>query len=84
MATLTAPTKKRKVIDIDHDTFRTLSMLAVEQGTNLKAYIEGVLRAIAEDYDDSKTYAWLLKNDPEIKQRVSAEEKMAFEAWLKQ
>lgn len=31
---------KREIIDLKGDTFRTLSIMAAEQGTNLKNFIE--------------------------------------------
>jgi len=33
----------RKLIDLDGDTFKALSIMSIEAGTNLKSYIESVL-----------------------------------------
>lgn len=33
----------RKLIDLDEETFKTLSKLAIDNDTNLKSYIESVL-----------------------------------------
>ena len=33
----------RKLIDLDEETFKTLSKLAIDNNTNLKSYIESVL-----------------------------------------
>jgi len=33
----------RKLIDLDEETFKTLSKLAIDNNTNLKNYIESVL-----------------------------------------
>lgn len=73
---------KRKVIDINGDTFRTLSVMAAQQGTNLKNFIEKSLDAVAADFQDSMLYAWAIENDPEGSILASEEEKVEFEAWL--
>lgn len=79
MATLQ---RKRKIIDLRDDTFRSLSVMAASRGTNLKNFIEVVLNRVAEDYDESKQYAWLTENIPEGKEKASEEEKRNFENWL--
>lgn len=33
----------RKLIDLDGATFKALSIMAIEAGTNLKSYIESIL-----------------------------------------
>jgi hypothetical protein len=33
----------KKIIDINEDTFKSLSHMAIESNTNLKSYIESVL-----------------------------------------
>lgn len=33
----------RKLIDLDEETFKTLSKLAIDNNTNLKSYIESIL-----------------------------------------
>lgn len=73
---------KRKVIDINGDTFRTLSVMAAQQGTNLKNYIEAILDKIAEECDDNQTYAWLSKNYPDGHVFLSPEEQAETEKWL--
>lgn len=81
METTTLP-RKRKIIDIKGDTFRSLSILAAKRGTNLKSFIEGILDHVAEDYDDNKVYAWLVKNRPEGKVFLDDKEQKDFEDWL--
>ena len=57
MKTTTLSPSKRKIIDLDETTFKTLSIMAIEEGTNLKNYIEKLLSDIADTYEDSKLYA---------------------------
>jgi len=81
MATTTLQ-PKRKIIDLRGDTFRSLSVMAANKGTNLKRLIEDILNKIAEDYDDSKIYAWLAENRPEGQVFLDKKEKEDFENWL--
>ena len=81
MAT-TALQSKRLIIDLSEDTFRSLSIMAANKGTNLKNLIEGLLDKAAEEYDENKQYAWLSENISEGKEMVGEEEKKAFESWL--
>ncbi len=74
--------RKRKLIDLDENTFKILSINAVKNGTNLKDYIETVLNKIADDIEDSELYAYLLKNFPEGQEMISNQEKKDFENWL--
>ena len=53
MKTTTLSPSKRKIIDLDDTTFKTLSIMAIEEGTNLKNYIEKVLSEIADNFEDS-------------------------------
>lgn len=73
---------KREIIDLKGDTFRTLSIMAAEQGTNLKNFIEWLLDHTAQDYDDSEAYAWLVENVPEGRVFISDEEQAETEKWL--
>ena len=57
MKTTTLSPSKRKIINLDETTFKTLSIMAIEEGTNLKNYIERLLSDIADTYEDSKLYA---------------------------
>ena len=57
MKTTTITPSKRKIINLDETTFKTLSIMAIEEGTNLKNYIEKMLSDIADTYEDSKLYA---------------------------
>ena len=59
MKTTTLTPSKRKIINLDETTFKTLSIMAIEEGTNLKNYIEKLLSDIADTYEDSKLYAKL-------------------------
>ena len=65
MSTVSVTPSKRKIIDLKDDTFKTLSIMAIQKGTNLKNYIEDILNGIAEDYEDAKLYAKLRKEQPE-------------------
>ena len=40
MSTVSVTPSKRKIIDLKDDTFKTLSIMAIQKGTNLKNYIE--------------------------------------------
>ena len=80
--TTTALQSKRIIIDLSEDTFRSLSIMAANKGTNLKNLIEGLLEKAAEAYDENNQYAWLSENISEGKEMVGEEEKKAFESWL--
>ncbi len=73
---------KRKVIDINPDTFRGLSVIAASRGTNLKRFIEDSLDELVEAYDDAAVYRYLCQTEPEGLEMVSEEEKEAFEKSL--
>lgn len=73
---------QRKTIDLNNDTLRTLTDMALAKGMNLKMFIEKTLDKMAEDYDDEKAYAWMLENLPEAKEMVSDAEQAEFEEWL--
>ena len=81
MAT-TALKSKRIIIDLSEDTFRSLSIMAANKGTNLKNLIEGLLEKAAEAYDENNQYAWLSENISEGKEMIGEEEKKSFESWL--
>lgn len=82
MSTATITPSKRKIIDLNEDTFKTLSIMAIQKGTNLKHYIEDILNEIAEDYEDAKLYAKLCKEHPEGQIMLNEQEKEEFEKWL--
>ena len=82
MKTTTLSPSKRKIIDLDDTTFKTLSIMAIEEGTNLKNYIEKVLSEIADNYEDSKLYAKLNKERPEGHVILKKKKKTDFENWL--
>ena len=82
MNTTTLSPSKRKSINLDEATFKTLSIMAIEEGTNLKNYIEKVLSEIADNYEDSKLYAKLSKERPEGHVILNQQEKTDFENWL--
>ena len=65
MKTTTLSPSKRKIINLDETTFKTLSIMAIEEGTNLKNYIEKLLADIADSYEDSRLYDKLSKECPE-------------------
>ena len=81
MAT-TALQSKRKIIDLSEDTFRSLSIMAANKGTNLKNRIEVLLEKAAEEYDENKQYAWLSENISDGKIMVGEQEEKEFESWL--
>ena len=82
MKTTTLSPSKRKIIDLDDTTFKTLSIMAIEEGPNLKNYTEKVLAEIADNYEDSKLYAKLSKERPEGHDILNQQEKTDFEKWL--
>ena len=82
MNTTTLSPSKRKIINLYEKTFKTLSIMAIEEGTNLKNYIEKVLSDIADNYQDSKLYAKLSKERPEGHIILNQQEKTDFENWL--
>ena len=53
--------------------------MVIQKGTNLKNYIEGLLKEIAEDYEDAKIYAKLSKERPEGKIMLNEQKKADFE-----
>jgi hypothetical protein len=53
MAT-TALQSKKITIDLSEDTFRRLSIMAANKGTNLKTFIEVLLEKAAEEFDENK------------------------------
>lgn len=82
MKTTTLSPSKRKIINLDDTTFKTLSIMAIEEGTNLKNYIEKLLSEIADNYEGSKLYAKLSKERPEGHVILNQQEKNDFENWL--
>lgn len=82
MSAIAITPTKRKIIDLDEETFKTLSIMAIQKGTNLKKYIEDVLNELAENYEDAKLYAKLSKEHPEGQVPASKEEQEEFEKWL--
>jgi hypothetical protein len=78
----TAVVKKRKVIDMDEQTFKILSIKAASTGTNLKALIERILSSMAENIEDADMYKFLIQTDPDGKKVLDKKEQDAFENWL--
>lgn len=74
--------KKRKIIDLDEKTFKTLSIKAASMGTNLKVLIEDYLRNIADDLNESNQYTYLVQTRPEGKVMLDEQEQKDFEIWL--
>lgn len=73
---------RKKLIDLKESTFKSLSVMAIHEGTNLKRFIENILDKAAADFDDSLLYEHLSKTDPEGKQALGLQEKADFENWL--
>ena len=82
MSSATLTPSKRKIIDLNEDTFKTLSIMAIQKGTNLKKYIEDVLNELAENYEDAKLYAKLSKENPDGNIMLNKQEKADLENWL--
>ena len=82
MKTETLTPSKRKIINLDESTFKTLAIMAIENGTNLKNYIEHLLSDIADNYEDARLYAKLSKEHPEGHVMLNEQEKAEFEDWL--
>ena len=82
MDTSLSKVKRRKVIDIPEQTFRTLSVRAAASGTNLKAFIEKMLVDYAENTDDSHLYSYLCEKRPEGTEMLDEREAKSFEDWL--
>ncbi|MCF2589455.1 hypothetical protein JQM97_00505 [Prevotella hominis] len=82
MSSVTLTPSKRKIIDLNEDTFKTLSIMAIQKGTNLKKYIEDVLNELAENYEDAKLYAKLSKENPDGNIMLNEQEKADIENWL--
>ncbi|MDR1883740.1 MAG: hypothetical protein LBR26_13290 [Prevotella sp.] len=78
----TTVAKKRKVIDLDEQTFKILSIKAATAGTNLKVLIERALSSMAEDTEDADMYKYLIQTDPDGKKILNKEEQSRFEKWL--
>jgi macrodomain Ter protein organizer (MatP/YcbG family) len=74
--------KKRKVIDLDEQTFRILSIKAASTGTNLKVLIERMLSDMAENIEDADMYKFLVQTEPDGKKILNKDEQNAFENWL--
>ena len=79
---MNAKIRKRKIIDLDENTFKILSIKAAERGTNLKALIETSLNKMAENIEDSELYSYLVKTVPDGQEIISEKEKNDFENWL--
>lgn len=88
MTTTSLTNKKRKIIDIPNDVFRFLSIKAAAQGTNLKNYIENLLKKDMEDtvahMNDEEAYRWLSAHEPDGLQPASPKEQEAFRKFLSQ
>ena len=82
MSTVSVTPSKRKIIDLKDDTFKTLSIMAIQKGTNLKKYIEDVLNELAENYEDAKLYTKLSKENPDGNIMLNEQEKADLENWL--
>ena len=82
MKTTTLSPSKRKIINLDDATFNMLSIMATEEGTNLKNFIEHLLSDIAKSYEDSRLYTKLCKERPEGNVKLNQQEKADFEKWL--
>lgn len=81
MQTATIPSRK-KLISLKEDTFKSLSIMAIQHGTNLKHFIETLLDRVASDGDDARLYEYLTQTDPEGNVMLGAKEKEDFERRL--
>ena len=74
MKTTTLSPSKRKIINLDDATFNMLSIMATEEGTNLKNFIEHLLSDIAKSYEDSRLYTKLCsKKRPTLRSGLAYE-----------
>ena len=71
----------RKNIDLKRDTKQSLSLQAVQNGMNLKSYIELMLDHLAEMEEDR--ILAILSNIPEAQTALSGKELEEFESELK-
>jgi len=57
---------KRKLIDINDETFEILSADAISSGTNLKQYIESLLVCKARELEDgaARRYSFSMSREP--------------------
>ena len=56
--------------------------MAIENGTNLKNYIEHLLSEIAENYEDARQDHKSSKERPEGHVKLNEQEKAEFGKWL--
>ena len=78
----TAIQTKRKLIDVQEDTLRVLSVKAAMEGTNVKNLIEQMIMNEAEKIEEAiefKLYTSLLQSDPEGKVYLDKAETLTFE-----
>jgi hypothetical protein len=69
---------KKKIIDLKPETEKTLRLIAVNYGQNLKSYIEDVLDELANE--DEVLIA--LSKVPEASEILNESEKTEFLNWL--
>ncbi len=75
-------TYKKKIIDLNENTFKVLSVMAARQGTNLKKLIENLLDKKAEEYDDSEAYRYMSENYLDGQVKLEKNERKEFMDWL--
>lgn len=73
---------RKKIIDLKEDTFKSLSVMAARQGTNLKRLIESLLDKTAQEYDESEEYRYLSEKYPDGKVMLDKKERKEFMDWL--
>ncbi len=71
-------TNKRKIINLKDDTFKALSIMAIQHGAKFKNFIETILDRFTENYGDEGLYAYLVKEFPDGKNFLTNKEKRAF------
>lgn len=75
-------TYKKKIIDLKEGTFKSLSVMAARQGTNLKKLIESLLDKTAEEYDDNEAYRYMSEHYPDGHVKLEEKERKEFMDWL--
>jgi hypothetical protein len=74
MKTIIAPRRKKKIIELSLETEKRLRIIAVNEGYNLKSYIENVLDEIAEEDE----YLIALSNTQGTNELLNESEKSSF------
>lgn len=75
----TISSKQKKLVDLPVDVISVLSVQAAREGKSVKAYMEKLLIAAAQDLEDVTLYTVLSNTEPDGHIIVSELDKRAFE-----